>query len=287
MANAWFDGANTSIRHAPKGVAQDDRYPARGVLHTTETEWMPSYRAPSAPPHFTVMPNGVIYQHIAVDECSGALRNVYPGHEDEEYDTGIDPDRTGRLNIQIEVVGYARQAQWPEVQVASIAKIMRWAEEEWGLPARFADVVFEGGAAYGYENEYELTEQEWLDLNAWVGHQHVPENTHWDPGEWLAGQVKEKLNNMSLKDVGQRVGVDEWFEGVWDRATEDGVVNENTDPDDVVTKEELVAVLYRVTDLVEAGDGSAVAEAAARRAAKAEAKADRANTRLDGIVVPD
>lgn len=138
---------------------------------------------------------------MPVNEVSGALRNVYPGHRDQQYDTGIDPDRTGRLNVQIETVGYARQDSWPEAQVSAILALWAWLEEEHGLPARFADVEFDDGASYGYRNEHELTLQEWLDLNAWVGHQHVPENTHWDPGDGLPRLIKERTSMALSPEV--------------------------------------------------------------------------------------
>jgi hypothetical protein len=27
-----------------------------------------------------------------------------------------------------------------------------------------------------------LSGQQWLDFSGWLGHQHAPENDHWDPG---------------------------------------------------------------------------------------------------------
>lgn len=248
MPAKFFPDADVSVVHRPKSATQDSRYPPRGVLHTTETPSLPSYESPSAPPHFTVMPSGVAYQHMSVDVVSGALRNVYPGHDDARYDTGIDPDRTGVINVQIEVVGYSRQSEWPDAQVTSIAKIMGWLEQEWHLPAEFR-ATFGGGEQYGYVNPFELTLGQWLKVHGWVGHQHVPENTHWDPGKYLPALVDEKLKELRnvgvLRDIGERVGIDTIFAKVWNRLRGWGVYSEYTDPDVAFTAERLAAIIDR------------------------------------------
>lgn len=246
-ARYWPD-ADLTVVHRPKSLHLDTRYPPRGVLHTTETPGLPSYESPSAPPTFTVMPSGFAYQHMPVDVASGALRNVHGGHPDRQYDTGIDPDVTGRLNIQIEVVGYSRSSVWPDAQVTTIAKIMGWLEQEWHLPAEFK-APFGGGEQYGYLNPYELTLNQWLHLYGWVGHQHVPENTHWDPGKYLPVKVEEKLKELRemglLRDIGERVGVDTIFAKVWNRLRGWKVYSKHTDPDVAFTAERLAAIIDR------------------------------------------
>ncbi len=91
---------------------------------------------------------------------------------------GVETNRQGA--IQIEVVGYARATDWPLPQVEALRKLMRWIEAE-------ADILPEGPAfgsseQYGLKNPFEFTYVDWQHFNGWCGHQHVPENSHWDPG---------------------------------------------------------------------------------------------------------
>jgi hypothetical protein len=34
-----------------------------------------------------------------------------------------------------------------------------------------------------------MTEDEWNNFDGWCGHQHVPENEHWDPGKLDIGRL--------------------------------------------------------------------------------------------------
>ena len=34
-----------------------------------------------------------------------------------------------------------------------------------------------------------MTNDEWNDFDGWCGHQHVPENEHWDPGKLDIGRL--------------------------------------------------------------------------------------------------
>jgi hypothetical protein len=150
--------------------------PARGVLHTVEANYYrPSqddYYGHRNPPHFTITTGGVAYQHYTTARAARALR--HPRRT---------PD-TNRMNaIQIELVGYARSIHlMPGQQFGKLREIMRWIESVHGV-RREAPLEFRGPEAYGEDAPYRISDKEWAKFNAWLGHQHVPNNSHWDPGK--------------------------------------------------------------------------------------------------------
>lgn len=169
----------------------------KGLLHTTEG---PSYEAARAAytdggvPHFTVAPDFLrrrveVFQHFPISSRATALR---------------DNDATLKENrahvIQIEIVGTcdhrARDsfpaglfiADWPPWYARGIGRLMRWLEENHGI-AQTSTVdwkSFDSGSAsgsFGASNGVRLTNAQYLDYTGWLGHQHVPENDHGDPGD--------------------------------------------------------------------------------------------------------
>lgn len=152
--------------------------PYKGVLHTTETDWYrPSGANPSGTydgyghnyfPHATIVLEGgagVIYQHIPANRAARALVNAAGGVQTNNDSA-----------VQCEIVWRAANApNMPRALLDAVADWMRWVESVTGVPrraARFAppNVNVRMGAA------------EWDDFAGWCGHQHVPENSHTDPG---------------------------------------------------------------------------------------------------------
>jgi len=83
----------------------------------------------------------------------------------------------GQSAIQIEIVGFAQNAgSFPEGYLEGIAKLTRWIEENAGV-TRQSTVKF---VPPGQETR--LTDEQWLAYKGWCGHQHVPHNSHEDPG---------------------------------------------------------------------------------------------------------
>jgi len=174
----WYPAAAPN-KAAKTAGRYHEGMPFRGVLHTTESTtfsprsdsyggWHQSY------PHFTLVerPSGVtIYQHIPIDTAARALLNVRGGV----------PTNHARA-IQIEIVGRARQsAKLSEALIDALARWMRWVEEQAGV-RRAAPLPFLGAEAYGAKGAGRMSFEEWMKFDAWCGHQHVPENKHWDPG---------------------------------------------------------------------------------------------------------
>lgn len=147
--------------------------PFKGVLHTTEggsaAGAIAAYKANNSWPHFTVGLDGIVYQHVGIDVAARSLQNK---------SGGVQTNRDSA--IQIEVVGWASKPNWPLAQVAAMILLMRWIEAEAGVKPKAP--VFGSNEQYGEGNPLEFSQAEWDAWDGWCGHQHVPENSHWDPG---------------------------------------------------------------------------------------------------------
>lgn len=147
--------------------------PFKGVLHTTEgasaSGAISAYRGANSWPHFTVDRDGKVYQHVGIDVAARALRN---------QSGGVQTNRDSA--IQIEVVGWASKPTWPLVQIEALRRLMRWVEAQTGIKPE--GPVFGSSEQYGLRNPLEFSPSSWDTFNGWCGHQHVPENSHWDPG---------------------------------------------------------------------------------------------------------
>ena len=163
-----------------------------GLLHTTEGTSLVSYGNGSEAPNVTAVPDFVNqklrwYQHYDVDRSSRALVNAAGGVE------------TNTLNVfQIELVGTCdpathtrwlnagvRHIYWPEAPdwaLAEVGVMVRWLHDNHNIPMT-CGVTFKGyPASYGSGNGVRLSGSQWSAYTGWLGHQHVPENYHGDPG---------------------------------------------------------------------------------------------------------
>lgn len=170
MTADWYPGAIKKLSAYNGGTMVGG--PPRGVLHETETTALPGYSGGKSSPHLTLMPDGIFYQHIPFSKAARALRNA-PG--------GVQTNRQGSVNIQIEVVANSNYNDWTPAQIMKLRAFVLWAHTEWGIPATFP-LGLGGSEQYGLNNPLEMSNQEWLDFSGWCSHMHVPENTHWDVG---------------------------------------------------------------------------------------------------------
>lgn len=178
-----------------------------GVLHTTEGRTVPDYRGGRDAPNFTALPDIPAkrlrwYQHYDFDTSSRALMNLAGGVE------------TNTANaVQVELVGTCDERRavtwdgkragtdyifWPDAPdwlLAELALFVRWASEEHNLPMQ-SDVTWKAykkgqvGGSYG-ANGVRLSGATWNRYYGWLGHQHVPENDHGDPGNINFARVLE------------------------------------------------------------------------------------------------
>lgn len=175
ISAGWHPNAQRVPYSAPGTL--DRSVPAKLVWHTTETAGLPRYSGSA--PHITFdVKTGRIYQHIALHNMAAALKHpTWP--------------ETNRANaIQVELIGYsdARVAasigrsdlavqNWTDADYARIASLARWIEKHAGVK-RVCTVKFEN-------RSHPLSGDTWLRYGGHLGHQHVPNNDHWDPSGWF------------------------------------------------------------------------------------------------------
>lgn len=210
MANApWYPKANKDVQYFGNRYPGSRTNPNVVVLHTTETGTWPGYSGGATAPNFTVFPDVkrkrlIFRQHFPVNMSSRALRNESGGVE------------TNTLNaVQVELIGTCTTAYrdkygyffWPDAPdwaLKQLADFLNWLAGEWeDFPVK--DAAPRGWlsypSSYGNANGQRLTYTEWRNAYGIVGHQHVPENSHGDPGNFpitrlleLAGGQPESPN---------------------------------------------------------------------------------------------
>lgn len=151
--------------------------PYRIVLHSTEgasyAGARSAYRSARVSPHFTASYEAgrfQLWQHVALDRAATAL----------EHRAGT--VHTNRQSaIQIEVVAFAAKPAWPAGLISGVADLINWIMAQTGAQptaARFIPYP----ASYGESNGVRFSTAEWLAFNGVCGHQHVPNQSHGDPG---------------------------------------------------------------------------------------------------------
>lgn len=160
--------------------------PSKGVLHTTEGSLagaLQAYGSGAKAPHFTVDPVVAaqrvdIFQHFDTGRPSRALANAAGGVQ-----------TNGDGAVQIELVGTCYDGGpgmvWPRAPrwaLDGLARLMRWIEADRGIPRVAASIWLPYPSSYG-STSARMSQQQWDGFAGWCGHQHVPENTHGDPGQ--------------------------------------------------------------------------------------------------------
>lgn len=169
-------------------------YSWRQEVHTTEGG--PNYSPSSASffgnqywPHATIgRVNGVarITQHLPIDRAARASENDSGGVETNKA-----------YNVQVEVCWWASKAKdLPEDIRACLEDWLRWVASQTG--SKLTGPTFYGpdcGWTLASETAPQrMTFAQWTSFNGVCGHQHVPENVHWDPGALNLAWV---LNNQA------------------------------------------------------------------------------------------
>jgi peptidoglycan hydrolase-like protein with peptidoglycan-binding domain len=160
------------------------RQPAIIVVHSTEGMGWPGYDGGQSAPHFTInVTTGERRQHISMGVAARALMNP---------SGGVETNRAGA--IQIETIGtcdpkHKGDPSWlylplmsPAAQ-ANLARLMRDIANDrkisWTCGVTFK--AYPG--SYGTGNGVRLSGSSWNSYKGVLGHQHVPENDHGDPGD--------------------------------------------------------------------------------------------------------
>jgi hypothetical protein len=167
MGALWHPTAVRRI-HIDSGPHQSGN--PKIVWHTTEFPVLPNYGGSA--PHFTLDPrDGRLWQHIPLNRGGRTLKPGGPNFMNA---------------IQVELIGNAKDTHtWPDSHYKRIAKLARWIEANFGVP-RKTTVTYMGDV----NPRPHLPSVEAFRLyTGHIGHQHVPGNTHWDPGKFKIDKV--------------------------------------------------------------------------------------------------
>lgn len=171
--------------------------PWKLVLHTTETAGVPNYNDGKYAPHVTYYPTKRrFYQHTDFSTAARALKNE---------SGGVQTNRDSA--IQLEIVAYSDERMVDEYgggrikvselrpeHLQDIREFIDWVCAEFGVQK-----VWPGRQALSYSQanngRFRMSPSEWDGFNGICGHQHLPENTHWDPGalNWNALLIEEDV----------------------------------------------------------------------------------------------
>jgi hypothetical protein len=176
--------------HAPC----DPAYPPKAIAHITwdrnATAEKPvdlvSYEALRS--YFTGDGKGVA-PHILWDPFTGRSSQFTPADSRSksvvDLAGGTRTNRAGKVVLQIEAlffphcrVGTAVYARLADTPCRGWAELNAWVRS-WGVPD-----VWPMGRPVDFTSHRD--EHTWETAGGWYGHQHVPENTHQDPGSWPA-----------------------------------------------------------------------------------------------------
>ena len=197
----WLDGV-TRVPASTDGGSMVGG-PPRGVLHTTEGTTaagaIAAMRQANSWSHLTsTFEDGHLqtFQHIPLDRAARALRNPTGG---------VQTNRQGTACVQIEIVGFASHAdQFTTGYLQGLAALMRQVEAATGI-ARRSTVTWKAyPSSYGLANGVRLSDASWNGYAGWLGHQHVPENDHGDPGLInIAALLSGQEDDMTIEELEQ------------------------------------------------------------------------------------
>lgn len=188
------------------------------VWHTTEGRTLPWYSGGASAPHYTAMPDFaakrlIWHVHFPENMSARALRNESGGVE------------TNTLNcIQVELVGTCSSAtaeDWagddfiywekaPQWALDEVAEFVAMQHRKNGIRVEGpeqAGEVFAGykagaaGGSYGKSASQRFSFAQWRQFQGHCGHQHVPENSHGDPGSLNWGYIERKAKTLLAPPV--------------------------------------------------------------------------------------
>lgn len=166
------------------------------VLHTTEGLSWPSYNGGSTAPNYTGMPPignrvGTWRAHFPDEKSSRALANLSGGVETNTLNAvqleligTCDPKNSKSWGGDSTLIAGKDYVYWPQAtsaQLRWLARIIANFNKRHGLKLVAPQKFIPYPGSYG-NSHVRLTGTEWRNTVGVVGHQHVPENSHGDPG---------------------------------------------------------------------------------------------------------
>lgn len=170
-----------------------------GVVHTTEGPSLPTYSGGSEAPNFTLLPDFAakklkVYQHFDFDVSSRALVNASGGVQTNtlnvvQFELVGTCDPTTHKNWNDKKVQHIYWPAAPDWALLEFAKIVRWAYDNHKISMATTVTWKAYPGSYGAGNGVRLSFAQWTNYYGWLGHQHVPENLHGDPGAFPMAKV--------------------------------------------------------------------------------------------------
>jgi len=149
------------------------------VLHTTEGSTIASARA--------AMDRNRSWSNWVCDPATGALVTLQASERGDRSLRNLSGgvETNNRPGVwQLEIVGRAALVPgYDDDWYYHLAAIVRQLCDTHGIPRRFPAPFVSYPRSYGVKAAQRMTGAEWLRCDGIVGHQHVPENDHGDPGD--------------------------------------------------------------------------------------------------------
>lgn len=165
-----------------------------GILHSTEGSNLPGYKQGGSNPNVTLDPwKKIAYQHLPLNVAARALV------------------RNNDAGVQIEIIGYcdnktamkhnresyrldrlsSEGRQWLAERLAEIGKALNIPAT---TPVRWITYPDSAGPNNGVRMSYATLNS----ARGWVGHQHIPDNDHGDPGP-IGVDLVARMRNKAVK----------------------------------------------------------------------------------------
>ena len=193
-----------------------------GVIHTTEGTSLPSYGGGASAPNFTAVPDFTAkklkwYQHFDFDRSSRALLDKTGGVSTNrgnavqiELVGTCDPKYKLSWGTKKAGVGYIYWPAAPDWALKGLAEFVYWAYKNHNMKMQSTVLWKAYPASYGLSNGVRLSNSAWSSYYGWLGHQHVPENDHGDPGNINFVRVLEFAKAMEINTYIVVVGDTLW-----------------------------------------------------------------------------
>ena len=204
------------------------------VLHTTESDsmegavqWMVQKNIRSHAIYDPARDRGM--QLVAWHQPARSLRNE---------SGGVQTNRRGKV-YQLEIVGHAKLVpgysdRWFENLAGEVQRICEELDVPVEFPVEFIAYAEHPPSSYGKNNGVRLSFEEWDEVTGIIGHMHVPENTHGDPGDMTrlveimaggkiggpTGDDPIKASQRTLQALGVYSGR---IDGIWGPKSQAGV----------------------------------------------------------------
>jgi hypothetical protein len=154
----------------------------RGVVHETQTKYLPAYSGSC--PHFTIGPRPAggwkIFQHLEMGKAACALVSAGGSAVGTNY----------WARVQVELCGYTTRDKhlphMPPVAVAMVESFFEWCQEKMEIPERYPydPGAMASGLWASVDNPWRKSKK-WENESGWHPHAAVDHNSHWDVGGLL------------------------------------------------------------------------------------------------------